>query len=103
MGGGHMPEFSNEQVDEIIKEMMPVLKRTGMLACDADHFMAAFLNRISCTPASSISPILKVLRTMPIAKVLAKKAAVDNLCLRAAEEIRLLIETDECASAEGTQ
>jgi hypothetical protein len=91
-------EFTDQQVDEIIKEIMPVLKRTGIEPWHAEAFMAAFLNRIAYSPLSSMGPIQKVLRTMPVDKLYAKRFALDNVCLRAADEIRLLIESDEGAS-----
>lgn len=95
-----MPEFSDQQVDQGVKEIMPVLERTVMKASDAEYFMAHFLNRIRSNPLNVIRPIEKVLLNVPLALFNAKRDDPDSLCLRVAEDVRLLIMSGERASVE---
>ena len=94
-----MSEFTNEQVDGIIKEIMPVLERTGMKASDTERFIISIMGRLNFNPESAMEPIRKVLRDIPLATFQAKKIVLYKACVKAAEELRLLIASDEHASA----
>lgn len=95
-----MSEFNVQQVDQIVKEIMPLLERTGMKSSDAEYFMAHFLNRVRSNPLDVLRPIEKVLHNVPLAVFNAKRDDLDSLCLRVADEVRLLIMSGEGASVE---
>jgi len=95
--------YNKDQAKQIIDAILPLMAQTGMTVADTFDFRNYELDKLVVTPDSALHPIWLAIRHMPLSAYLANEEAIRNVCRKAAEDLRLLIESGEHASDAGAQ
>lgn len=84
--------MTHEEVsDMLFKEFTSILVRHNVNPENADFLTAAFGAKWHFLPEQPLEPLKELLHKIPLSKYFEKEQNIKALCLRATEELRLLI------------
>jgi len=88
-----------EEISDILfKESTAILAKYNVNAASAPTLTAPFSSRWYFISEQSLEPMKELLRKMPLSLYFEKESEIKKICLRATEDLRLLIKRDEDAS-----